>query len=50
MDRVRLLDAVLVAAVACFAREVVSVAVVQLDEAAGGRADRGERVGVGRDE
>ena len=50
VDRVGLLDAVLVAAVARLAREVVGVAVVHLDEAAGGRADRGERVGVGRDE
>ena len=50
MDRVGLLDAVLVAAVARLAREVVGVAVVHLDEAAGGRADRGERVGVGRGE
>ena len=50
VDRVGLLDAVLVAAVARLAREVVGVAVVHLDEAAGRRADRRERVGVGRDE
>ena len=47
VDRVGLLDAVLVAAVAGLAREVVGVRVVHLDEAAGRRADRRERVGVG---
>ena len=50
MDRVGLLDAVLVAAVTRLARELVGVAVVHLDEAAGRRVDRRERVGVGRGE
>ncbi len=50
VDRVGLLDAVLVAAVARLARELVGVTVIHLDEATGRRADRCERVGVGRDE